>query len=126
MIYIGEAAKMTGASVKAIRHYDELGLLPGVTRSGSYRVFADADINLIKLIKQAQSLGFKLSEFNQAISSQPEVPSWVQIEKLLHRKQTDIAEKIAALEEKQKRLQVYRKEIRDCLKDNADCSSPLL
>ena len=39
MIFIGEASKLSGASVKAIRHYENIGLLPNLGRSGSYRTF---------------------------------------------------------------------------------------
>lgn len=69
IIFIGEASKLSGASIKAIRHYDSLGLLPSIRRAGSYRVFTEREINTIKLIKQAQEVGFKLSEFKSVFLS---------------------------------------------------------
>jgi len=49
MIFIGEASKLSGASVKAIRHYENIGLLPNLGRSGSYRTFTKHDIDIIRL-----------------------------------------------------------------------------
>ena len=126
MVFIGEAARLSGASVKAIRHYDKLGLLQNVSRSGSYRVFSEQDINIIKLIKQAQGLGFKLSELNKAILSTECMPSWSQVDVLIRLKETEITEHISILERKQVRLRQYSKEIRDCLLRTPDCSDPLI
>jgi MerR family copper efflux transcriptional regulator len=36
-MYIGQLAKVTNSTPKAIRHYEKLGLLPEPLRQGSYR-----------------------------------------------------------------------------------------
>ncbi|MGJ8645908.1 MAG: MerR family transcriptional regulator [Marinomonas colpomeniae] len=61
-MYIGKVSQLTGASRKAILHYEEIGLLRHVKRSGSYRVYDQNHIVVISLIKRAQSLGIKLAE----------------------------------------------------------------
>ena len=61
-MFIGELSKITGASRKAIRHYEALGLLPLPQRQGKYRVYGEADASLICMIRRAQSLGFSLKE----------------------------------------------------------------
>jgi MerR family copper efflux transcriptional regulator len=61
-MYIGQVSNITGASKRAIRHYEELNLIHSPQRVGSYRVYDDHHIIVINLIKRAQSLGFKLSE----------------------------------------------------------------
>jgi DNA-binding transcriptional MerR regulator len=61
-MYIGEVSKLTGASKKAIHHYEELGLLAEVSRLGKYRIYDKHHVVIISMIKRAQSLGFKLSE----------------------------------------------------------------
>lgn len=61
-MYIGKVSELTGASKKAIHHYEELGLLSGVSRSGKYRIYNEHHVVIISMIKRAQSLGFKLSE----------------------------------------------------------------
>lgn len=68
MMYIGKLAKLTGASRKAIRHYESLGLIPEPQRKGRYRIYSEADTNLICMIKRAQSLGFSLKEITDVVS----------------------------------------------------------
>lgn len=64
-LYIGKVAEMTGASCKAIRHYESLGLLPTPQRRGKYRIYSDQDIFLVHMIKHAQTLGFSLAELKE-------------------------------------------------------------
>src|SRR5690554_5382293 len=40
-MYIGKLAEMTGATRKAIRLYESLGLIPVPSRNGNYRVYSD-------------------------------------------------------------------------------------
>lgn len=61
-LYIGRVAELTGATRKAIRHYESLGLLPQVARTGNYRVYSERDVFLVHMIKHAQSFGFSLAE----------------------------------------------------------------
>ena len=67
-MYIGELSKHTGATPRAIRLYDNIGLIPIPNRKGKYRDYTDNDIELIKIIKEAQCLGFKLSEIKEISS----------------------------------------------------------
>ena len=61
-MYIGEASKKTGLSIKAIRFYEEIGLIRSIPRSGRYRVYSESDIDLLVLIKEAKQLGVTLSQ----------------------------------------------------------------
>ncbi len=61
-MYIGELAALTGATPKAIRHYEKLGLLPVAKRKGNYRIYEEIDIQSVKMIRLAQAVGFSLSE----------------------------------------------------------------
>ena len=67
-MYIGKLAELTGATRKAIRHYESLGLIPKPQRNGRYRIYSEADANLICMIKRAQSLGFSLKEITGVVS----------------------------------------------------------
>ncbi|MFN3712531.1 MAG: MerR family transcriptional regulator [Alcanivoracaceae bacterium] len=60
-MYIGEVVTRTGASAKAIRLYEQRGLL-SVPRSGRYRLYRDQDVAQILLIRQALALGFRLAD----------------------------------------------------------------
>lgn len=67
-MYIGALSKLTGASQKAIRHYESLGLIPVPQRKGRYRIYSEMDADLICMIKRAQSLGFSLKEIMGVVS----------------------------------------------------------
>jgi MerR family copper efflux transcriptional regulator len=125
MIFIGEASKRSSASIKAIRHYENIGLLPNLGRSGTYRTFTKHDIHFIKLIKEAQKSGFKLAEFKAFFESNGN-SSWTEIAKQVRFKESQIEKEIAILKEKQLRLKQYSTLILDCLAEDPDCSKPLL
>lgn len=66
-MYIGKVSKLTGATHKAIRHYEAIGLIPPPQRLGKYRYYCEEDVRLIRMIKQAQQFGFQLSELKAII-----------------------------------------------------------
>lgn len=125
MLLIGAASKLSGASVRSIRHYEKMGLLPAIKRSGSYRIFNDEDIEVIKLIKQAQLLGFSLTELQQ-IFTLPTLQLWPHLLQQLKIKQTNIADQIKQLQQQQKQLSIYRDQISSCLNQQDDCTSSLM
>ncbi|WNB77410.1 Cu(I)-responsive transcriptional regulator [Methylomonas koyamae] len=65
---ISQAAKMTGVSAKMIRHYESIGLIKKSQRSASgYRVYRDSDLQLLRMIKRARSLGFSLDQIRDLV-----------------------------------------------------------
>jgi MerR family transcriptional regulator, copper efflux regulator len=64
---IGQAASETGVSVKAIRHYEAVGLLGVLERDGSYRDFSADDLERLRLIAHCRDLGFGLPEIRQMV-----------------------------------------------------------
>jgi DNA-binding transcriptional MerR regulator len=70
-VTVKEAAGMIGISAKAIRLWEEKGLIPTVERTtAGYRVFTDADLSRLRFIRQAKSLGLTLSEIRELIDLQ--------------------------------------------------------
>jgi DNA-binding transcriptional MerR regulator len=65
---IGEAARRSGFTVKALRYYDLHGLLPPSARSSSgYRLYDDLDLHRLEFIRHAKALGLALDEIRQLV-----------------------------------------------------------
>lgn len=66
---IGQASRASGVSTKMIRYYDEIGLVRPAGRSESnYREYDQREINELRFIKRARSLGFAVAEIEQLLS----------------------------------------------------------
>lgn len=110
---IGEVASITGASCKAIRHYEKLGIIPQARRRGCYRVYSDLEIFLIHMIKAAQSLGFTLQELRQLAqvkARENEFPVKL-ASVLLDQKRESVKSQIIALQALEKKLQAFKEEM---------------
>lgn len=60
---IGQLAERTGVSTKAIRYYEEIGVLPAARREpNGYRIYDKAAADRIAFIQDAQSAGMSLLE----------------------------------------------------------------
>lgn len=66
---IGQAARASGVSAKMIRYYEQIRLIRPAERTDSnYRTFSDRDVNDLKFIKRARSLGFSVEEITNLLS----------------------------------------------------------
>jgi MerR family copper efflux transcriptional regulator len=60
---IGEVADRTHLSLRTIRHYEEVGLVPPSARSkGGFRLYSESDVQRLLLIRRMKPLGFTLEE----------------------------------------------------------------
>ena len=67
-MHIGELADRTGLSLRTIRHYDDVGLLPATARTdGGFRVYSEDDFERLMVIKQMKPLGFSLEEMAEIL-----------------------------------------------------------
>ncbi len=114
-MYIGEIASLTGASPKAVRHYESLGLLGDVRRLGVYRVYGDGDVSRVRLIRQALSLGFRLSELAPALQGASGEPDWVGLLRQIELKRSSVRAEILRLQALDGRLGEIGEEIGTCL-----------
>jgi MerR family transcriptional regulator, copper efflux regulator len=59
---IGQAAHATGLTAKAIRYYEDIGLLPRAARGDNrYRRYTPADVNRLILLRRIRLLGVPLA-----------------------------------------------------------------
>lgn len=71
---IREAAEASGVSIKAIRYYEEIGLIPKAARrrngahGSGHRVFSGSDLGRLKFIHHARLLGLSLAEVRELIA----------------------------------------------------------
>jgi len=82
-MYIGEASKRTGLSIKAIRFYEEIGLIRLPERKGRYRLYEETDIEILVLIKEAKELGINLSKLKGVIVYNDGKVDWLKIKVFL-------------------------------------------
>jgi len=63
LLKVGELAKKTGKTVRAIHLYEELGLLaPAVRSKGGFRLYSGRAVKRIEWIQKLQDMGFSLTE----------------------------------------------------------------
>ncbi|MBB3179046.1 Cu(I)-responsive transcriptional regulator [Variovorax sp. Sphag1AA] len=65
---IGEAAARSGVSAKMVRHYESLGLVPGVARTDAgYRQYTESNVHTLRFIRRARDLGFSMAEIAELL-----------------------------------------------------------
>ncbi|MHC8316302.1 MerR family transcriptional regulator [Pseudomonas sp. LB3P31] len=97
-MYIGQAAQRSGTTIKSIRHYEAIGLLPAAERHGTYRVYDQQSVELLVFIKCAQQLGFRLKELQAIFAGYQgaQVP-WELAHQAIAAKKLEIGERMATL-----------------------------
>jgi DNA-binding transcriptional MerR regulator len=102
---IGELASRSGVAPSAIRFYEASGLLPAATRgTNGYRVYEDAALQKLLVIKLAQRLGFPLESLRTVLDQPKGMPHEV----ILAR----IRERLDEIEAMQANLRAQGRELR--------------
>ena len=70
---IGKLARMSGVTVKTIRHYSDVGVLPPseITEAG-YRMYSEGDRSRLELIRTLRAAGFGLPEIGAILEEESE------------------------------------------------------
>lgn len=120
---IGQIAKRTAVSAKAIRHYESMGLLPFVLRVGSYRHYDQAHVLAIRLIRQAQDLGFTLAELQSLMADDGCTPDWAALTQAIEGKREHIQAAIAQLHQRDAALKALAQALPDLIAQSNDCDA---
>ncbi len=96
---IHELAKRTGVPAKTIRYYESLGLLPRPKRAANnYRQYAPADVERLRFIASARSLGFSLDDIAEILAARGKgIASCQRVLDAVDRRLTDVDRRIADL-----------------------------
>ncbi|MCA9672840.1 MAG: MerR family DNA-binding protein [Myxococcales bacterium] len=103
---IGQVAAAAGVAIDTVRYYERRNLLPEPKRTASgYRIYGDEAPQLIRFIKQAQQLGFTLTEIDELVSLRDtRGASCDEVRSLAERKAADIDSKIVQLQSMRRAL----------------------
>lgn len=66
---IGELARKTGKTVRALRHYEELGLLGSARSEGGFRLYGADELARVYWISKLQDMGFSLTQVQRLIAT---------------------------------------------------------
>lgn len=67
---IGQVAARTELSIVTVRHYDEVGLVtPSARSAGGFRLYTEADVDRLLVIRRMKPLGFALTEMKDLLDS---------------------------------------------------------
>ncbi|MFJ4194745.1 MULTISPECIES: MerR family transcriptional regulator [unclassified Pseudomonas] len=113
-MYIGKAAQLSGTTVKSIRHYEEIGLLPEPRREGKYRIYSQESVEVLTFIKCAQQLGFKLKELQVILNSyRGDVFPWDMAQQAIAEKKADLVARIGELRQLHDGLEAFENNLSD-------------
>ncbi len=104
---IGQVAEQAGISTKAIRYYEQIGILtpPARTTSG-YRTYDQTALGRLRFVRAAQALGLTLGEIRQIIAFRDggHAPC-AHVTELLQRRAAELEGRIAELQQLRGELQ---------------------
>ena len=99
LLDIGRASAESGVSVKMIRHYESIGLLPKAARTlANYRVYGPNDVHMLRFIKRARTLGFSMAEIKELVGLwKNKARSSAAVKKIAGRHVDELKRKVAEL-----------------------------
>jgi DNA-binding transcriptional MerR regulator len=105
---IGELARRAGVTVRAIRYYEELGILAPAARPSRHRRYTDSDLVHLQRVQQLKGYGLSLGEIREIFELAREDPSGEKSRlRLLHR----YREKWREAADRRLRLEQYMHEL---------------
>jgi DNA-binding transcriptional MerR regulator len=121
---IGELAQQTGTSTKAIRYYEEIGVLPEPARAeNGYRIYGIETVDRLSFVKDAQATGLSLDEITAILEQREQGETTCQhIIELLERQLTQIDDRIEQLNSTRTALAAITERAREL--DPANCLDP--
>jgi DNA-binding transcriptional MerR regulator len=124
---IGDLAKATGKTQRALRLYEELGLLtPGARTEGGFRVYGQSSIERVNWIGKLQDLGFTLHEIHELLPAEgAPKEAMARVRAVFAAKQAEVSQQIARLQQLQAELATSLDYLETCVSEchDTNCSS---
>ncbi|NUP17309.1 MAG: MerR family transcriptional regulator [Streptomyces sp.] len=77
---IGEVAARTELSLRTIRHYEDAGLVtPSARSQGGFRLYTEADVARLMVIRRMKPLGFTLDEMSALLHATDRLDSGTEL-----------------------------------------------
>ncbi len=112
LMTVGELARRTGMSAKAIRQFEGLGLIYSAGRSeANYRLFDESAIWCVQVIGNLRSLGLTIKEIQQLVDvylDRPGEPIGPRLAELPDRAEQRIEQRREELDRIQRRIREFR------------------
>lgn len=107
---VNEFAELAGVTVRALHHYDRLGLLKAKRNGAGYRLYADSDLERLEQIAALKFLGVPLKQIKTLLASHPlELPDALRLQRhVLEKKRHLLETAIAAIRDAEQALQSGR------------------
>jgi DNA-binding transcriptional MerR regulator len=98
---IGELASQAGISTKAIRYYEQVGILtPPARTAAGYRTYDQTALGRLGFVRAAQALGLTLGEIRQIIAFRDDgTAPCAHVTGLLQRRVGELGARIAELQQ---------------------------
>lgn len=122
LLKVGDLARATGKTVRAIHIYEQMGLIRSVGRTtGRYRLFDDKTLERLKWIQQLQGFGLSLTQIQELIGKIERVDvgrvAMAQMRTLYEEKLDRVLgtiETLRALEEDLRQSLIYLETCKEC------------
>jgi MerR family Zn(II)-responsive transcriptional regulator of zntA len=121
VVQIGDLARHAGVSVRAIRYYEELGLIePEAHSSGGFRLYGSRNFKRLQVINFLKEVGLTLDEIRQILLAKKNMGADRKTARFLSER---IGEKLALVEAKIAALNGIKAELGRALEILRSCST---
>jgi DNA-binding transcriptional MerR regulator len=124
LLQIGDVAERTGLSLRSVRHYEEVGLLTPAERSpGGFRLYTEAAVERLLVIKQMKPLEFTLEQMRELLdavdelAARPSASRRRALRETLFAHQAEVEQRIGKLEERLAGARALRASLEELLGD---------
>lgn len=110
-MFIGKLARRAGIPTKTLRYYEEIGILPKVSRTPSgYRDYDEDALDRLEFIKKAKDLGLTLADIREIFDVRDHGASpCPYVVHLLDRKIEDLTRRISGMQSLRDELMKVRR-----------------